>query len=62
LFSLSIEPAKKHKLNIAILVLHQITPNNLDNAQALRAYTDVDVVVFNKDNLHGFNAKVLTLI
>ncbi len=59
---LSIEAAKKHKLNIAILVLNQITPNNLDNAKALSAYTDVDVVVFNKDNLDGFNAKVLTLI
>jgi dethiobiotin synthetase len=37
---LSIEAAKKHKLNIAMLVLNQITPNSLDNAKALSAYTD----------------------
>jgi dethiobiotin synthetase len=59
---LSIEAAKKHKLNIAMLVLNQITPNNLDNAKALSAYVDVDVMVFNKDKLGDFNTKVLTLI
>ncbi|CAC9635502.1 Dethiobiotin synthetase (EC 6.3.3.3) [uncultured Gammaproteobacteria bacterium] len=59
---LSIEAAKKHKLNIAMLVLNQITPNSLDNAKALSAYTDVDVVVFNKDKLGDFNTKILTLI
>jgi dethiobiotin synthetase len=42
---LSIEAAKKHKLNIAMLVLNQITPNSLDNAKALSAYTDVDVFI-----------------
>ena len=59
---LSIEAAKKHKLNIAMLVLNQITLNNLDNARALSAYTDVDVVVFNKDKLGDFNTKLLVLI
>jgi dethiobiotin synthetase len=59
---LSIEAAKKHKLNIAMLVLNQITPNSLDNAKALSAYTDVDVVVFNKDKLGDFNTKILILI
>jgi hypothetical protein len=39
--------------NIAMLVLNQITPNSLDNAKALSAYTDVDVVVFNKDKLES---------
>lgn len=59
---LSIEATKKHKLNIAMLVLNQIIPNNLDNVKALSAYTDVDVVVFNKDKVCDFNTKVLTLI
>jgi dethiobiotin synthetase len=36
---LSIEAAKKHKLNIAMLVLNQITPNSLDNAKALSAFS-----------------------
>ncbi|SMM98192.1 Dethiobiotin synthetase [uncultured Candidatus Thioglobus sp.] len=59
---LSIEAAKKHKLTIAMLVLNQFDTNHLDNATALRAYTDVKVVVFNKDKLDAFNAKVLTLV
>lgn len=56
---LSIEAAKKYKLNIAMLVLNQITPNNLDNAKLLSTYTDVDVVIFNTDKMGEFNAKVL---
>lgn len=59
---LCIAAAKKHKLKIAMLVLNQITPNNLDNNKALSAYTDVDIVVFNKDKISDFNAKVLELI
>jgi hypothetical protein len=41
---------------------YQITPNSLDNAKALSAYTDADVVVFNKDKLGDFNTKILILI
>ncbi len=58
---LSIAAAKKHKLKIAMLVLNQMVVNNLDNDKALRNYTDIDVVVFNKDNINDFNAKVLAL-
>lgn len=59
---LSIEAVKKHKLDIAMLILNQINPNNLDNAKALSAYTEVEVVVFNKDRLDDFNAKIRALI
>ncbi len=59
---LSVEVAKKHKLNIVMLVLNQIMPNNLDNAKAISCYTDVDVVTFNKDKKSDFDAKILTLI
>jgi dethiobiotin synthetase len=59
---LTIGTAKKHKLTIAMLVLNQITPNDLGNDEALRAYTDVEVVTFNTRQLDGFNAKVLALI
>ncbi|CAC9609508.1 Dethiobiotin synthase BioD (EC 6.3.3.3) [uncultured Gammaproteobacteria bacterium] len=59
---LSINAAKKHKLNIIMLVLNQITSNNLDNEEALSAYTDVEVVTFNKEKIDDFNAKVINLI
>ncbi len=59
---LSIAAAKKHKLKIAMLVLNQITPNNLDNGKAIRNYTDVDVIIFNKGNPDDFSAKVLALV
>lgn len=59
---LSIDAANKHKLNIALLVLNQITPNGLGNAEALKAYTGVEVVVFNRDRIDDFNAKVTALI
>ncbi|MBA5248817.1 Dethiobiotin synthetase [hydrothermal vent metagenome] len=56
---LSIKAIKTHKLDIAMLILNQITPNNLDNAKALSAYTEAEVVVFNKDKLDDFNTKVM---
>jgi len=59
---LTIEAVKKCGLTIAILILNQIAANELDNAQALGAYTDVEVVVFNKDTLGNFNAKIMALI
>ncbi len=59
---LSIKAVKKHKLDISMLILNQITPNSLDNAKALSAYTEVEVVIFNKDRLNDFNAKVMALI
>lgn len=59
---LTIAAVKKHNLVIAMLVLNQVTSNNLNNAQALKAYTEVEVVVFNKSKLNDFNTKVIALI
>ncbi|WXU00571.1 MAG: ATP-dependent dethiobiotin synthetase BioD 1 [Catillopecten margaritatus gill symbiont] len=59
---LTIAAVKKCNLTIVMLVLNQITPNNLGNAQALSAYTDIEVVTFNKSKLGDFNAKVTALI
>ncbi|SMN13153.1 Dethiobiotin synthetase [Bathymodiolus heckerae thiotrophic gill symbiont] len=59
---LSIDAAKTHKLNVVMLVLNRIIPNDLNNAQALNAYTDVAIVTFSEDKLNDFNAKVLALI
>lgn len=58
---LSIGAAKKHKLNIALLVLNQMTLNDLGNAKALSAYTEVEVVVFSEHRLDDFNAQVTAL-
>ncbi|CAB5499957.1 Dethiobiotin synthase BioD (EC [Bathymodiolus thermophilus thioautotrophic gill symbiont] len=59
---LSINAAKKHKLNIVMLVLNQITPNDLGNEEALKAYTDIEVVTFNQNKIGNFNTKVMALI
>lgn len=58
---LTINAAKQHNLEI-VLILNQIIPNNLDNAAAIRAYTDATVLIFNKDKLDNFNAKIQKLI
>jgi hypothetical protein len=36
--------------------------NNLDNAQAIQAYTNIKVVVFHKDNQDEFAKTVLALV
>ncbi|SMN10673.1 Dethiobiotin synthetase [uncultured Candidatus Thioglobus sp.] len=59
---LSIEAAKKHNLTIAMVVLNQMQDNDLDNAVALSAYTEVDIVVFNKDKVNKFNDEASALI
>ena len=45
-----------------MLVLNQMSANNLDNVQALQSYTDVKVLVFHKDNQHEFVKTVLMLV
>jgi hypothetical protein len=42
-----------------MLVLNQITTNDLDNEKALNAYTDVKVITFNKDKIDDFNTKII---
>ena len=58
---LSLQAARAHKLNVVMLVLNQKTANDLDNASALSAYTDVKVVVFNNDLEKQFAEAVLAL-
>jgi len=59
---LSLHAAKEHNLNVIMLVLNQMSVNNLDNAQAIQAYTDAKVVVFHKDNQDEFVKTALMLV
>jgi len=59
---LSLRAAKEHNLNVIMLVLNQMSANNLDNVQALQTYTDVKVVVFHKDNQDEFVKTALMLV
>lgn len=59
---LSLHAAKAHNLSVLMLVLNQMTHNDLNNAEALRAYTGVEVVVFNQAREQAFEAKILSLI
>jgi len=59
---LSLRAAKSRNLNVIMLVLNQISTSNLNNAQAIQAYTDVRVVVFHKDNEEGFTKTILELV
>lgn len=59
---LSLRAAKEHNFDVAMLVLNQMNDNDLDNAQAIRRYTEAKVVVFNKDNQGDFAKVVLDLV
>ena len=59
---LSLHAAKAYNLNVIMLVLNQMSVNNLDNAQAIQAYTNTKVVVFHKDNQDEFVKTVLALV
>ncbi|TEU20706.1 MAG: dethiobiotin synthase [Gammaproteobacteria bacterium] len=59
---LSLRAAKAQNINVAMLVLNQMSANNLDNVQAIQAYTDTGVVVFNKDNEDDFIKTALALV
>ena len=59
---LVVEAAKKQETVVAVIVLNQKIPNNLDNKKAIERYTDVPVVVLNNRDLEGFDAKVRELI
>lgn len=59
---LSLHAAKARNINVTMLVLNQMSANNLDNVQAIQAYTDTMVVVYNKDNEDGFIKTALALV
>lgn len=58
---LSLRAAREQNLEV-MLVLNQMTTNNLDNAQALSAYTDVKIMVFNERLENEFAKAVSALI
>ncbi|QKQ24590.1 dethiobiotin synthase [Candidatus Ruthia endofausta] len=55
---LSINAAQRYGLNISMLVLNQIQPNLLKNAQEIAQYTDININVFNQDDLAAFESQV----
>ena len=59
---LSLHAAKAHNLNVIMLVLNQMSVNNLDNAQAIQAYTSTRIVAFHKGNQDEFAKIALTLV
>lgn len=54
---LSINAAQCCGLNISMLVLNQVQPNLLNNAQAIAQYTDISINVFNQDDLAAFESQ-----
>lgn len=59
---LTINAAKSQQLKIVCVVLNEIEPNQLHNAEALRAYTEVPIIEYSKNNLSSFCSKVEALI
>ena len=59
---LSINAAQTNNLDIACVVLNEMAPNHLSNAQALRAYTKVPVLEYSKNNQKLFCAEIEKLI
>ena len=59
---LTINAAKSQKLKIACIVLNKIGSSQLDNAEALRAYTEVPIIEYSKSKLRNFCSKIERLI
>ena len=59
---LTINAAKNQKLQIACVILNEIEANQLSNAEALRAYTEVPIIEYSKSNLGFFCSEIEKLI
>jgi len=59
---LTINAAKSQKLKIACIVLNKADPNELDNAEALRAYTKIPIIEYSKSKLSFFCSEIERLI
>ena len=59
---LTINAAKSQQLKIACVVLNEIEPNQLHNAEALRAYTEAPIIEYSKSKLSNFCSEVERLI
>ncbi len=55
---LSINAAQHYKLNISMVVLNQIFPNLLGNKKAITQYTNINIVVFNQNDLKSFERQI----
>ncbi len=59
---LTINAVESLKLQIACVVLNEIVPNQLRNAEALRAYTEAPIIEYSKNKLSNFCLEVERLI
>jgi dethiobiotin synthetase len=55
---LVIKVAEQYDMKIACVVLNQIIENTLDNAIAIRRYSDCKVVVYNEKKLDLFESEI----
>ena len=59
---LAINAAKSQQLKIACVILNEIEPNQLCNAEALRGYTEVPIIEYSKSKISSFCSKIEKLI
>ena len=59
---LTVNAAKSQNLQIVCIILNEIEPNQLGNAEALRAYTETPVIEYSKSNLSFFCSEVERLV
>ena len=59
---LTINAAKSQKLKIACVVLNEMSPNYLSNAEALRSYTETPIVEYSNNRVEAFCLEIDGLI
>ena len=59
---LTINAAKSYQLKTACVILNEIEPNQLFNAEALRGYTEVLIIEYSKSKISSFCSKIEKLI
>ena len=59
---LTINAAKSQKLKIACVILNEMSPNYLSNAEALRSYTETPIVEYSNNRVEAFCSEIDGLI
>ena len=59
---LTINAAKTQKLKIACVVLNEISPSQLANAEALRAYTKIPIIEYSNSRVEAFCSEIESLV
>ena len=59
---LTINAAKSQKLKIVCVVLNEMSPNYLSNAEALRTYTETPIVEYSNNRVEAFCSEIESLI